>query len=233
MSEPVDSTQALPARVRVWDLPTRVFHWLLAGAVVAQIITGKVGGNAMNWHFRIGYCIFALVGFRLLWGFVGGRWSRFSSFLYAPRTLLRYLRGDHRPGDWFDVGHNPLGSGSIFMMLGLLALQVATGLIADDEIANVGPLNKFVSGATAASATAWHKGIGQGLLITLIVLHVAAIAYYRFKKGQNLVPPMITGDKVLPVDVPASEDSRLTRIRAAALIAIWAGIVAAIVKLGG
>jgi cytochrome b len=233
MSDPVLSTQATPATVRVWDLPTRVFHWLLAAAVVAQIITGKAGGNALTWHFRIGYCILALVGFRLLWGFIGGRWSRFSSFLYAPRTLMRYLRGDHRPGDHFDVGHNPLGSASIFMMLGLLALQFATGLVADDEIANVGPLNKFVSGATAASATAWHKGIGQGLLITLVVLHVAAIVYYRFRKGQNLVRPMITGDKVLPAGVPGSEDSRLTRIRAAALIAVWAGIVAAIVKLGG
>jgi cytochrome b len=233
MSEPAVSAQATPATVRVWDLPTRVFHWLLAAAVVAQIVTGKAGGNALNWHFRIGYCILALIGFRLLWGFIGGRWSRFSSFVYAPRTLMRYLRGDHRPGDHFEVGHNPLGSGSIFMMLGLLALQVATGLVADDEIANVGPLNKFVAGATAASATAWHKGIGQGLLITLVVLHVGAIVYYRYRKGQNLVRPMITGDKVLPAGVPGSEDNRLTRIRAAALIAIWAGIVTAIVKLGG
>jgi cytochrome b len=232
MSDPVVSTQATPATVRVWDLPTRIFHWLLAGAVVAQIVTGKVGGNAMAWHFRIGYCIFALVGFRLLWGFVGGRWSRFSSFLYAPRSVLRYLRGDHRPGDHFHVGHNPLGSGSVFLMLGLLALQVAAGLVADDEIANVGPLNKFVSGATAAGATAWHKGVGQGLLITLIVLHVAAILFYRFKRGQNLVRAMVTGDKDLAIDVPASQDNRLTRIRAAALIAIWAGIVAAVVKLG-
>lgn len=232
MSDPVLSTQVTPAAIRVWDLPTRIFHWLLAGAVVAQIVTGKVGGNAMVWHFRIGYCIFALIGFRLLWGFVGGRWSRFSSFLYAPQTVLRYLRGDHRPSDHFHVGHNPLGSGSIFLMLGLLALQVAAGLVADDEIANVGPLNKFVSGATAASATAWHKGVGQGLLITLIVLHVAAILFYRFKKGQNLVRPMVTGDKDLSVDVPASEDNRMTRIRAAALIVIWAGIVAAVVKLG-
>jgi cytochrome b len=233
MSDPVDSTQARPATVRVWDLPTRVFHWGLAAAVVAQIVTGKLGGNALSWHFRIGYCILALIGFRLLWGFIGGRWSRFSSFLYGPRTLLRYLRGDHRPGDHFEVGHNPLGSASIFTMLGLLALQVATGLVADDEIATVGPLNRFVTSATAASATAWHKDIGQGLLITLVVLHVGAIVYYWIRKGQNLVRPMITGDKLLPAGVPGSEDGRLNRIRAAALIAVWAGIVAAIAKLGG
>lgn len=225
--------QAGPMAVRVWDLPTRIFHWLLALAVLAQIVTGKIGGNALDWHFRIGYAIFALIGFRLLWGFVGGRWSRFSSFFYAPWTVLRYLRGAHRPGDNFDVGHNPLGSGSVFLMLGLLALQVATGLVADDEIAHLGPLNKYVSGAAAISATAWHKGLGQGLLIGLIVLHVAAIAYYHFKKGQSLVRPMFTGDKQLPSDVPASADTRLTRVHALALIAVWAGIVAAIVKLGG
>jgi cytochrome b len=233
MSDPTGSPQASAGPVRVWDLPTRVFHWLLAPAVVAQLVTGKVGGAAMEWHFRIGYCIFALIGFRLVWGLIGGRWSRFASFIYAPHTVLRYLRGGQRPGDHFEVGHNPLGSGSVFAMLGLLALQVAAGLVADDEISNVGPLNRFVSGALAASATAWHKGPGQALLITLVVLHIAAIAYYRVKKGQNLVQPMISGDKLLPTDVPASQDNRLTRIRALALIVVCAGIVGAVVKLGG
>jgi cytochrome b len=219
--------------VRVWDLPTRVFHWLLALCVIAQIITGKIGGTAMTWHFRIGYCVFALVGFRLVWGLIGGRWSRFSSFLYAPATVLRYLRGEHRPGDHFQVGHNPLGMGSILAMLLILVVQIATGLVADDEIANLGPLNKFVSSATALSATAWHKGPGQAVLILLVVLHVAAIVYYRVRRQQNLVQPMIDGDKLLPSGVPASEDTRLSRVRALALIAVWAGIVASVVKLGG
>lgn len=219
--------------VRVWDLPTRVFHWLLALCVIAQIITGKIGGAAMTWHFRIGYCVFALVGFRLVWGLIGGRWSRFSSFLYAPATVLRYLRGEHRPGDHFQVGHNPLGMGSILAMLLILVVQIATGLVADDEIANLGPLNKFVSSATALSATAWHKGPGQAVLILLVVLHVAAIVYYRVRRQQNLVQPMIDGDKLLPSGVPASEDTRLSRVRALALIAVWAGIVASVVKLGG
>ena len=219
--------------VRVWDLPTRLFHWLLAAAVIAQIVTAKFGGNAMIWHFRIGYCVFALIGFRLIWGFIGGRWSRFSSFFYTPATVLRYLRGDQRPGDHFHVGHNPLGSGSVFAMLALLTVQIASGLVADDEIANVGPLNKFVSGALATSATAWHKGPGQAILITLVVLHIAAIIFYRVRRNQNLVQPMVSGDKALPGDVPASEDTRFSRVRALALIAIWAGIVASVVKLGG
>lgn len=220
-------------RVRVWDLPTRLFHWLLAACVIAQVVTGKIGGAAMSWHFRIGYCVFALIGFRLVWGLIGGRWSRFSSFLYAPATVLRYLRGEHRPADHFHVGHNPLGMGSILAMLLILIVQIATGLVADDEIANLGPLNKFVSSATALSATAWHKGPGQALLILLVVLHIGAIVYYRALRRQNLVQPMISGDKQLPSGVPASEDTRLTRVRALALIAIWAGIVASVVKLGG
>jgi cytochrome b len=219
--------------VRVWDLPTRLFHWLLAVAVIAQIVTAKIGGNAMAWHFRLGYCVFALIGFRLVWGVIGGRWSRFSSFVRGPATVLRYLRGDHRPGDRFEVGHNPLGTGSVLAMLVLLALQVATGLVADDEIANLGPLNKFVSSAVAGSATAWHKGPGQGLILTLIVLHLAAIAWYHWRKQQNLVLPMIGGDKLLGPDVPASDDSRLARLRALALIVVWAGLVAAVVRLGG
>lgn len=233
MSDPAEM-QAQPTKpVRVWDLPTRLFHWALAVGVLSQIVTAKIGGNAMAWHFRIGYVVFALIGFRLIWGFIGGHWSRFSSFIYAPATVLRYLRGEQRVGDLFHVGHNPLGSGSVLAMLALLAAQIATGLVADDEISNTGPLNRLVSSAVATNATAWHKGPGQALLITLIVLHVGAIVYYRVRKNQNLVRPMITGDKDLSGDVPASADTRLTRVRALALIVVWAGIVASVLKLGG
>jgi cytochrome b len=119
-------------KVRVWDLPIRLFHWTLALSVVGSIVTAKIGGNAMIWHFRFGYLVFALLAFRILWGLVGGRWSRFSSFVYAPGTVLRYLRGQSRADEHHDVGHNPLGSFSVFALLGVLALQVASGLVADD-----------------------------------------------------------------------------------------------------
>ena len=91
-------------KVRIWDLPTRVFHWLLAAAVICSVITAKIGGNAMAWHFRSGYLILTLLAFRLVWGLVGGRWSRFASFIYSPATLLRYLRGQARPEEHLDVG---------------------------------------------------------------------------------------------------------------------------------
>ena len=143
-------------RLRIWDLPTRLFHWLLAVSIIALVVTAKVGGNAMEWHFRLGYAVLALLVFRILWGLVGGRWSRFASFAYGPGTVLRYLRGRSRADEHHEVGHSPLGSLSVFALLGFLALQVATGLVADDEIATVGPLNRFVSGSLASQATGWH-----------------------------------------------------------------------------
>jgi cytochrome b len=229
LAAPIDSRV-----VRVWDLPTRLFHWLLVAALIGQVTTGKIGGAAIAWHFRIGYCVFGLILFRLVWGFVGGHWSRFANFVRGPGSVLRYLRGQHQPGDHYHVGHNPLGSVSVVAMLALLALQVATGLVADDEIANTGPLNRYVSNAFGLQATAWHKGPGIGLIIALIVLHIGAIVFYRLRKGQDLIRPMFNGDKVLAgIAVPSSSDTRLTRISALAVALACAGLVAAVVRLGG
>ena len=219
--------------VRVWDLPTRLFHWVLALTIVASVVSAKIGGNAVIWHFRFGYVVFALIAFRILWGLVGGRWSRFSSFLYAPGTVLRYLRGQSRADEHHGVGHNPLGSFSVFALLGFLALQVATGLVADDEIASVGPLNRFVSSRLASQATHWHKDYGQWILLTLVALHILAILYYLLGKKKNLVRPMILGDKTLPVGTPAATDTAATRLLALAVAALCAGCVGWVASLGG
>jgi cytochrome b len=222
----------LPAQlIRVWDLPTRLFHWSLALAIAASVISGQIGGNAMVWHFRLGYAVFALLAFRLLWGLVGGRWSRFSSFIYAPATVLRYLRGQTRPGEHLEVGHNPLGAFSVFGLLALLVVQVASGLVADDEIANIGPLNRFVSSAFASTATGWHKDPGKLLLLVLVSLHIGAIVYYRLRRGKNLVRPMLVGDKPLPAGTPASADGPAQRLLALALLAGCAGLATWIAKL--
>jgi cytochrome b len=219
--------------VRVWDLPTRVFHWALALTIVGSVASAKIGGNAMIWHFRFGYVVFALLAFRILWGLVGGRWSRFSSFIYAPGTVLRYLRGQSRADEHHDVGHNPVGSFSVFALLGVLALQVASGLVADDEIANIGPLNRFVSGALAGQATHWHKDYGQWILLALVALHIVAILYYLVGRRKNLVRPMLVGDKALPIGTPAATDSIPTRLLALLLALLCAGGVAWVSSLGG
>lgn len=225
---PAPSGATVP--VRVWDLPTRLFHWALAACVVTSIVTAHVGGNAMTWHFRCGYAVFALLGFRLVWGFVGGRWSRFASFVGSPLQALRYLRGGDGPPA---VGHNPLGAWSVLAMLGLLAAQVATGLVSDDEIASSGPLTRFVSGGTVEAATGYHADIGQWLLVALIVLHLAAITYYRVARQENLVGPMLSGDKALPATTPASGDGWGPRVAALMLLAAWGVFVGWLVSLGG
>lgn len=226
MNEPLQA-------VRVWDLPTRTFHWLLAACVVGSVISAKIGGNAMAWHFRLGYVVFTLLAFRILWGLVGGRWSRFASFVYAPATIVRYLRGQSRPDEHLDVGHSPLGAFSVFALLALLAAQVGTGLFADDDISNTGPLIKFVSGATSSLLTKWHKSVGQWLIITLVVLHIGAIVFYRVRRNRNLVRPMLTGDKLLPARVPASADHLPARAGALLLVGACAALVTWVVGLGG
>ena len=219
--------------VRVWDLPTRIFHWLLAALVVFSFVTAYIGGNAMVWHMRSGFAIFTLLAFRLVWGFTGGHWSRFRAFLYAPSASLRYLRGQSRPDEHHQVGHNPLGAGSVFALLAILAVQVATGLIADDEIATTGPLNKFVSSATSGLATSWHKNYGQWIIVALVVLHVGAIAFYWLRRRQNLVGAMWHGDKLLTADVPRAVDNGRSRTVALVVLLVCALGVTAVVRLGG
>jgi cytochrome b len=226
-----DEVALMPARV--WDLPTRVFHWTLAATVGCSVVSAQVGGNAMVWHFRFGYVVFTLLLFRLVWGLVGGHWSRFASFTCAPRQLARYLRGEHGPDDRFEVGHNPLGALSVVALLTFLAAQVGTGLLADDEIASVGPLNRFVSSAAAGRATNWHSEWGSSLLFALVGLHVAAVVYHLVRKKTNLIRPMIDGDKWLPPGTPVSRDTPGRRVAALVLMSACAALVTFVVRLGG
>lgn len=229
-SHPMSGQQDLQQKVRVWDLPTRLFHWILAMTVVGSIVTAKIGGNAMIWHFRFGYLVLGLLLFRVLWGLVGGRWSRFSSFLWAPSAVLRYIRGRPLQGERFDVGHSPLAALSVFAFLGLLSLQVATGLFADDEIANTGPLNRWVSGRTAHTLTELHETLGGSWLIGLIALHLAAVAFYRLVRRLDLVGPMLSGDKPLTPGTAASDDRWPRRLLALALALLVGLAVAAFVR---
>jgi cytochrome b len=216
--------------VRIWDLPTRFFHWALLLCVVGLAATGLTGGNWMVWHFRLGYCVFTLLLFRLVWGVIGGRWSRFASFIYAPSTMINYLRGRARPEHL--AGHNPLGAGSVFAMLLFLMVQVGTGLFSDDEIAFAGPLTRFVSGDWVSQATGYHKEIGKWILLALVLVHIAAILFYLWKKKENLIRPMLSGDKTLPVALEPSRDDAASRISALVLLGACAGAVAWVVSLG-
>lgn len=216
--------------IRIWDLPTRLFHWALALCVIGLLLTGTFGGAWMDWHLPLGYAVLVLLAFRMLWGVLGGRWSRFTSFLYSPASLLAYLRGrgraEHR------AGHTPLGALSVMALLLVLTSQVLSGLMSDDEIATFGPLVRFVSGDTVSAATAFHKEIGQYLVMALVALHLIAIAWYVLVKRQSLIKPMLSGDKHLPEPVPASRDSLVHRLLAAALLGACAAGVTWLVQAG-
>ena len=176
-------------RVKVWDLPTRLVHWTLAILVCAALITGQIGGGAIDWHRRIGLALVGLVVFRLLWGFVGSRQARFASFWPTPATIVAHLRGE-----WRGLGHNPLGALSVLALLLSIAVQLATGLFANDDIAFRGPLADMVGKALSDRLSAIHR-LTSTLLIVLVVLHLGAIAFYAYVKKDNLLKPMITGCK--------------------------------------
>lgn len=181
-----------PARIRLWDLPIRLFHWLLLVLMVAAVVTGKVGGNAIDWHARIGLAILGLLAFRIVWGVIGSTHARFASFAPTPGRLAAYLRGR-----WHGVGHNPLGALSVFALLGLIGFQVGSGLLGNDDIAFNGPLYPLIDKALSDRFSSLHRLAADALLV-LIALHVAAIAFYTFFRKERLVGPMIHGWKERP-----------------------------------
>ncbi|QWE08246.1 cytochrome b/b6 domain-containing protein [Polynucleobacter ibericus] len=216
--------------IRVWDLPIRLFHWLLVLCIVGSFISVNLGGNAIQWHAYFGYSILTLLIFRIIWGFVGSTHARFLSFLPTPKALLNYLSGK----SLHVLGHNPLGALSVFALLFALSVQVTTGLFVDDEIAFQGPLAKYVS-STAVSLLSQIHEANQFVIYSLITIHIAAIIYYRKFKGEDLIKPMINGDKEIdpseeakysPADLGrASKDGGLQRGLALLLLSVIAVVV--------
>lgn len=194
-------TNTITKTVRVWDAPLRLFHWLLVAAVVGAVLTGLVGGNRMIWHGRLGVLIVGLLAFRLVWGLVGSTHSRFTSFVRGPGAIADYLSGK-----WHGVGHNPLGALSVLGLITVLGLQAVGGLFGNDDIAFQGPLYGLVSKETSDFITGWHRK-GVWLVATLVVLHLAAIAFYTRVKKENLVGPMLSGKKEVPTYDSVAEPS--------------------------
>ena len=190
-----DATEPPEAEIRLWDLPTRLFHWALALLFATSWILGEWGPAIMTLHFWSGYAIAALLVFRLLWGLAGPRPARFSSFLRPPGEVWSYARSVLRrePSAW--PGHNPMGGWWVAAVLLVLALQVLTGLVADPEdYINAGPWASSVSASVSRSALGWHHRLST-VLLALVALHLLAILFYRIWKREDLVRPMIDGAK--------------------------------------
>jgi cytochrome b len=213
--------------VKVWDLPTRLFHWALAVLVAFAWISGNQGW--MEWHLSAGLAVLALLAFRLLWGVLGSDSARFTSFLRGPRAALGHLgeiiarRPDH------DTSHNALGGYAVVLILAVLLAQAASGLFADDEILTTGPLAGFVPGWVVRQATVVHATTAN-LVLLVIALHLAAVLLY-WLLGRNLVRAMLTGDKHLPAGTPAPR--RRSVWLALVLLLLCAAAAQGIASLGG
>ncbi len=213
----------LDADARVWDLPTRLFHWALVVLIALQYASGEFGWLPMRWHYRLGYTTLALLLFRVLWGVVGSQTSRFSDFLRGPRAVARYV-GDLAHGRLAPArGHNPLGGWSAVLMLASVALQAISGLFTSDDISAEGPLVARVSETTVEWMTRIHH-LNRYVLLVLIGAHVLAIAMYYVIRRVNLVAPMLHGRARLPGTLPPqlAPLHRALLVLVVSVVAVWA-----------
>lgn len=213
-----------PARLKVWDAPVRLFHWSLAASFAACLASGFLG--RMEWHALAGETVLTLVLFRLAWGFVGGGTARFVSFLRGPAGVIAYLR-DHRR---HQVGHNPLGGWMVVALLAVLAFQAGLGLMGNDDVLFDGPLSHLVSKEASDAATGLHHLLAWGLM-SMVAVHVLAVAAHRLFLGENLLLPMITGRKRLTPGQAAVPLDFASPVRAAVILAGCCLLVWAIVRI--
>ena len=208
-------------KIRIWDLPTRLFHWGFSLAVIGAIVTDLL--DEIVWHSYCGYTALVLVVFRIIWGFIGPRPARFSSFVPSASALKDFIKGKA----FTSFGHNPLGALSVIAILLIVLVQASSGLFADDEISFQGPLTKYVAENVVKLMNQIHA-TNHFLVYAIVALHLLAIFYYQWKKKNNLIGPMIYGDKEIdqknqPVDqTMASKDDVKIRVLALVILILLA-----------
>ncbi len=206
--------------IKVWDAPTRSFHWIIVVLVFASWLTAHEGW--LDWHVRSGYCIFALLLFRLVWGIVGSDTSRFSRFLRSPIAAFQHLARFHRREPDNEIGHNAAGGWMVLVMLVALMVQVGTGLCANDQVSTQGPFADSVGQEWSDWLTHIHV-VNFKAIEALVVLHVCAVVAYAAVRRHNLIVPMITGRKRLKADAVAPRFA--SSVLAVTIIAVAAGTV--------
>ena len=222
--------EAGEAYVKVWDVPVRLFHWLLVLLIAFMFVSGNLKGDWMEWHMRSGYAILALVLFRILWGFAGGTYARFSSFLAGPSAGIAFAGKLLARTPAPSAGHNPLGGWMVLALLLALLFQVGTGLFANDDILVEGPLAPLVSKAVSNQLTSWHYW-NTNVLLALVAVHVLAVLYHAVVMKENLIGAMFTGLKRMPADAAGSMVARFASPwLALVLLAVAAIAVYLIVK---
>lgn len=217
--------------VKVWDLPVRLFHWLLVLLFAFMFFTGKMKGGWMDWHMPAGYTILTLVFFRVAWGFAGSTHARFASFLAGPSRGVAFARKLLSAAPAPHAGHNPLGGWMVMALLVALLVQVSAGLFANDDISVEGPLAALVSKAMSDRLTAIHYW-NSNVLLALAAIHLAAVLFHWLVKKEDLIGAMFTGVKRLPEDVvrEAGDARFVSNWRALLLLLVAALAVFVVVK---
>lgn len=211
-----------PRRFALWDLPTRLFHWLLVALIVLQWGTGEWHWLDMRWHFWFGYATLALLLFRLLWGFVGSESARFSRFVRGPRAVIGYVRNVTKREPEYLAGHNPLGGWSVLALLACVLVQAVTGLFSgDDDDMLYGPLAGWLGSGTMDAVTDVHEAT-KNVLLALVAVHVLGVLWHLFVKRENLITTMLGGRAWL------REDPKL-KFAGTGLAVVLAGLCAAVV----
>ncbi len=225
-------------KIRVWDLPVRLFHWALVVLLAVSYFTARAGGEWMKFHFWSGYTIFALVLFRIAWGFVGSTTARFTDFVKGPSAAIAHLRDLLGRGRPREAGHNPVGGAMVVALLLAVLLQVVAGLFSADTDTGMvnGPLALVVADKWVERATAFHR-FWINVLLWMVALHVLAAIVYLAWKRQNLIGAMITGrkplDDVVERGKPAPKLVFAPGRLAVSLLLAAAAIVYFIVRAGG
>lgn len=210
-------TSPTDAKLKVWDLPTRVFHWLIVALFIVSYVSAE---EAMKIHMLSGLLTFTLVATRILWGFFGSTTSRFDSFLKKPKTVVSYAR-QLRPGYAPPVfGHTPTGGWMIVALLALLLLMPMVGAFGNDDVTFRGPLAYLVDKGTSDALTELHEALFNVLMI-LAIFHIAAVIVYRLVFREDLVRPMITGERPWRGPLPVA---RFVSARLALLL--WLAVLA-------
>lgn len=215
-------------KIKVWDAPTRLFHWLLAAAVAFMWYSAESGGDLMAWHLRCGLLILALLVFRICWGIWGSDTSRFAQFVRGPKHIVRYLKGQIDENE--QPGHNPLGALMVLALLAAVLVQVSSGLFSPDDNAFTynGYLNHLVGEDTGMALRSVHIGFFN-ILALLAAVHIVTVLIYKFVKKNNLIRPMLTGFKELTPPLPQLAFAGAGKLLAA--LAVAAAVVFCVLKL--
>jgi cytochrome b len=221
-------SQINPREIKIWDLPTRVFHWLLVISFAAAYFSNLLGVSYFVYHLWSGYFAIILLVFRLFWGIIGSHHSRFINFIPNPTETIRYLQSLVKCKSKTYQGHNPLGAWMVLFLIVALLVQAITGLFANDEIFNAGPLYAYVSHEISLWLTSIHKDLFYWIFAA-VVIHVLAVFFYLFIKRENLIKSMITGKKSADDQTDISSSNTASPWLAFFLIVIISAVLAWIV----